>query len=265
MAGVTGITLQWREAVYQRGQAVMARDDAITQERAARKAEGQAVASEQLAQKARTDAENNARIAEIQATLALNTIQKLVILTQSQLNTPGTSDFKKSVLDTALGSIGQVSENYEKSTSKEATAAAIHQQLGTLFQQLGQSEKALDQYQRLLAISAERVKIKEYSDPSRKNLATAHLSLADVGMAVGRDMNAALEHYREALKLWQDIYDHPKDDGFQLDRKQVTEGLAEANQRVGVTLYRLGDLKNAVTNFRRAPEPARGAGPAKSR
>jgi hypothetical protein len=35
-------------------------------------------------------------------------------------------------------------------------------------------------------------------------------------MAVGRDMNVALDHSRKALKRWQAIHDHPKTDGFQL-------------------------------------------------
>ncbi|MDX2038440.1 MAG: protein kinase [Isosphaeraceae bacterium] len=252
IVGTAGITLQWREAVRQRELAIAARDDALAQERLAKLAQKSAVESEAQAQAARTVAENNARLAEIQATLALGTIQRLVLLTEAQSRQPGMSDFSKAVLDTALASVVQVSNNYEKSTSKEATTAAIHQQLGGLFMRLGQSDKALAQYKRVLEIAKERVVLKEGSDPARSNLAAAHFALADVAGAVGRDMAESLGHTLAGHRIWQEIYEKPKADGNAYDRPRATEGLAEAAQRLGIAKYRLGDLADASRAFRQS-------------
>ena len=216
-------------------------------------AEHVAVENAQAEQRARTEAEDHARLAEAQATLALNTIQQIIVST-TQLKVPGTSEFQKAMLDLALANIGKVAENYDKSTSKEATTAEIHNQLGRLYLRLGKSERALAQFQQVLAITAERVKIKQGSDPSRRNLAAAHLALGEVAVAAGHNLREVLEHDRAALDLWQDIYDHPKDDGWMIDRAQVTEGVAETSQRVGSIHYRLGEIAAAVPYFRRALE-----------
>jgi serine/threonine protein kinase/tetratricopeptide (TPR) repeat protein len=235
---VGAVAFAWEAAV-----ARQQRDRAVLAEKGA-------VANELVAQQARTEAVNHASLAEAQATLALATIQQIIVQT-SQLQVPGTSEFKKGMLDLALANVGSVAANYEKSTSKEATTAAIHNELGHLYLRLGKSELARPQFERVLAIAEERVKIKQGSDPSRKNLAAAHLALAEVGVAAGRDLQEVLVHNRAGLGLWQDIYDHPKDDGFQLDRPQVAEALAECNQRVGSVLYRLGEIAAAAPYFRR--------------
>src|SRR4030095_3349604 len=178
-------------------------------------------------------------------TLALNTIQQLIVST-AQLQAPGTSDYKKSMFDLALANVGKVSENYGKATSREAPPAAIHNELGRMFLRLGKSEQAFEQFERVLAITEERVKINQYGDASRANLAVGHSALTEVGTSAGRDLKVVLEHNREALRLWQDIADHPKDDGFMLDRAKVAEGVAESSQRVGITLYRRGGTGGAA-------------------
>jgi serine/threonine protein kinase/tetratricopeptide (TPR) repeat protein len=251
---ISATAFAWQAGVArdQRDVAVAAKREAGTQRDRAVAAEADARASASEAKRAQAAAEDNARLAEAQATLALGAIQKLTTLASTELITPGTSEFKKSVLEVALASVGQVSENYQKSTSKEATAAAIYNTLGKLLMQLGQSGKALDNFQRSLEIASERVKIKEYSDPSRMNLAKAHSAVGMAREAVDRDMKSVLDHQLECVKIVQDVYDHPKADGNQMDRKEVATTLAESVQLVGVTYYRLGDLKAAAAHFRRA-------------
>jgi tetratricopeptide (TPR) repeat protein/tRNA A-37 threonylcarbamoyl transferase component Bud32 len=259
IAGVIGVTWQWREAVSQRNQAQIARDAAIRQEQTARKAEAeartardQAVASEKKAVAARAQAEQNAQIAGMQATLALNTIQDLVSQVQKGLQGPGLYDLKAALLDSALKRIDGVAGIYEKSTSKEATTAAALMELGKIYRQLGQTKKALQTYQKCLEITKERVKIKNYSDPSRQNLANTYFELAFCSEELSRDMKATLSYNQDGLKLYEDIYNKPKLDDFPLDRKVVRSGLAEAYTRVGVTQYRMGELRAALENYRKA-------------
>jgi tetratricopeptide (TPR) repeat protein len=266
IAGVIGITWQWREAVSQRNQARIARDEAVLQEQSARKAEAQAsiardqavsseknaVASEKKAVAARAQAEQNAQVAGMQATLALNTIQDLVSQVQKGLQGPGLYDIKAAMLDSALKRIDGVAGIYEKSTSKEATTAAALMELGKIYRQLGQTQKAFKTYQKCLEITKERVKIKNYSDPSRQNLANTYFELAFSNEELNRDMKAVLGYNQEGLKLYEEIYNKPKLDDFPLDRKIVRAGLAEAYTRVGVTQYRMGELTAALENYRKA-------------
>ena len=194
-----GVTWQWREAVSQRNQAQAARDEAVRQEQTARKAEAeariardQAVASEKKAVAARAQAEQNAQIAGMQATLALNTIQDLVSQVQKGLQGPGLYDLKTALLDSALKRIDGVAGIYEKSTSKEATTAAALMELGKIYRQLGQTREGLPAFQKCLEITKERVKIKNYSDPSRQNLANTYFELAFCSEELNRDMKATL-------------------------------------------------------------------------
>ena len=259
IAGVIGVTWQWREAVSQRNQAQIARDQAVRQEQTARRAESEAsiardqsVASEKTAVAARAQAEQNAQIAGMQATLALNTIQDLVSQVQKGLQAPGLYDIKAALLDSALKRIDGVAGIYEKSTSKEATTAAALMELGRIYRQLGQTQKALQSYQKCLEITKERVKIKNYSDPSRQNLANTYFELAFCSEELNRDMKATLKYNQDGLKLYEDIDSKPKLDDFPLDPKVVRAGLAEAYTRVGVTQYRMGELTAALENYRKA-------------
>ncbi len=252
IAGVIGVTWQWREAVSQRNQARIARDEAIQQEQAARKAEAEARTARDHAVASRAQAEQNAQIAGMQATLAINTIQDLVSQVQKGLQQPGLYDLKAALLDSALKRIDGVAGIYEKSTSKEATTAAALMELGKIYRQLGQTQKAFKSYQKCLEITKERVKIKNYSDPSRQNLANTYFELAFCSEELNRDMKATLSYNQDGLKLYEDIDRKPKLDDFPLDRKVVRAGLAEAYTRVGVTQYRMGELTAALANYRKA-------------
>ena len=188
----------------------------------------------------------------MQATLSLNTIQDLVSQVQKGLQQPGLYDLKAALLDSALKRIDGVAGIYEKSTSKEATTAAALMELGKIYRQLGQTRKAFQAFQKCLEITRERVKIKNYSDPSRQNLANTYFELAFCSEELNRDMKAALNYNQDGLKLYEDIYNKPKLDDFPLDRKVVRAGLAEAFTRVGVTQYRMGELTTALENYRKA-------------
>jgi serine/threonine-protein kinase len=245
VGGVIGITWQWREAIFQRNAAVVARDAAIHQEAAARKAEADAHTARGLA-------EENALLASRQATLALNTIQDLIVQTQTNLSGSGLFEIKTALLNTALARIDGVAAVYDKSTSKEATVMAIDMELAKIYHKLGQSEKAASMLDRCLEIAKARVIIKENSDPSRMNLANVYLERAFLYEELGRDMKAALTANQEGLRIWEDIYSHPKRDQFALDQKVVRRALGEANTRVAVSYYRMGDIAVAQNGYRKA-------------
>jgi tetratricopeptide (TPR) repeat protein len=266
LAGIAGTTWGLIEA---KKQEQFARAETAAKERAraaeAEKAEGErsarlkavaatgkAIAAEKSESRMRAQAEQNAAIAGMQATLALNTIQDLILQVQTNLNGPGLFDFKKSLLDTAVKRIDGVAGIYEKSTSKEATTLAALMELAKIYRQTGRADKAYPILQRCLDIARERVKIKNSSDPSRKNLAATYFELALCSEEFRRNLKQVLSYNQEGLRLWEDIEKKPKLDDFPLDRKEVRAGLAEAYTRVGVTEYRLGDVVAAQANFRKA-------------
>ena len=266
LAGMAGTTWGLIEAKKQE-QIAHAETAAKEQARAAEaeKAEGErlarleavaatekAVAAEKSEAVLRVQAEQNAATAGMQATLALNTIQDLISQVQNNLNGPGLFDFKKSLLDTAMKRIDGVADVYEKSTSKEATTMAALMELAKIYRQTGRADKAYPVLQRCLDIAKERVKIKNNSDPSRKNLANTYFELALCNEEFRRDLKQVLSYNQEGLRLWEDIERAPKLDDFPIDRKEVRMGLAEAYTRVGVTEYRLGEVAAAQANFRKA-------------
>jgi tetratricopeptide (TPR) repeat protein len=238
VGGVIGISWQWREAIFQRNAAVVARDAAV-------KVEGEA-------RTARGAAEENAVLASRQATLALNTIQDLIVQVQTNLSGPGLFEVKTALLSTALNRIDGVAAVYEKSTSKEATVMAIEMELSKVYRGLGKTERAAAMLDRALEIGKARVIIKENSDPSRQNLANLYFGRAFLYEELGRDMKAALADNQEGLRLYEDIYNHPKRDQFALDPKVVRRGMAEAYTRVAVSNYRLGDIAAAQDGFRKS-------------
>jgi tetratricopeptide (TPR) repeat protein/tRNA A-37 threonylcarbamoyl transferase component Bud32 len=226
IGGVIGIAWQWHQAVFQRNEAVVARDAA----------------------------QKNAQLASTQATLALSTIQDLVTEVQTKLSLPDLYDVKMELLKTAQTRMEGVAAVYEKSLSKEATVLAIDMALANIYKQLGQSEKAAVLSGRSLEVAKARVIIKENSDPSRMNLALIYQFRGLLYEEFGRDMKAALSENQEALRIWQDIDNHPntKPSLFPLDKKTVRINLAEATTGVAVDYYRIGDIENARDGFRRA-------------
>lgn len=257
--GVIGITWQWREAVSQRNKAQIARDQALSSERVARTAEADAklsrdaaIASEKKAVVARAEAEQNAFIAGRQATLALNTIQDMIVQVRTNLVGRDLFDVKTKLLENALSRVDGVAGVYDQSTSKEATALAALNELARIYRELGQSEKAFRMLQKCLVIAKERVKIKEYSDPSRQNLANVYRDLAMVSEEFQRDMKVSLAYNEESLKIWEDVFKNPKKDQYALDPKLVKYWLAEAYTRVGVSHYRAGEVARGRDYFLKA-------------
>jgi tetratricopeptide (TPR) repeat protein len=226
IVGMIGIAWQWRQAVFQRNAAVVARDDA----------------------------QKNAQLASTQTTLALSTVQDLITDVQTNLTLPNLYDLKMALLKTAQTRMEGVAAVYDKSnTSKEASLMAIDMELAKIYQQLGQSDKAAVFAGRSLEIAKARVIIKDHSDPSRSNLANIYQFRGLLYEEFGRDMKAALSENQEALRIWQDIDNHPnnKPNAFPLNKKVVKIALAEATTRVAVDYYRIGDIEAARDGFQK--------------
>jgi serine/threonine-protein kinase len=264
IVGVAGITAQWREAVHQRNQAILARKAAEENETAALKAKDEAdyarkkaSASEQNAVAERGRAEQNAQLAGIQATLALGTVQSLITQANEKLKGPGLYDLRRGLLEVALRDVDKVADIYDKATSKEATTAAALVELGRIYRELGQAGKALKYFQKALEIARERIRIKKGSDASRRNLALVYSNLGATAEELNRDMNAALDYHLKALALFEDIDARPMMADSPMPKPLIRAGLSEAYKLIGVIYYRLGRLEEALPYYRKSYNLAR--------
>ena len=252
VAGIAGTSFGLIRAEKARAEAVDRAEGERQAKLEALSARDQAAAAEKAEAAQRAQAEQNAFLAGKQATLALNTIQDLIVQVRTRLNGPNLFEVKTALLETALKRVDGVASVYDGSTSKEATVLAVLNELAKIYRELGQSEKAFRLLEKCLEIAKARVKIKEGSDPSRQNLANTYRDLAVVSAEYHRDMKASLAYNDESLRIWDDVYKNPKADQWRLDRKIVRYFLAEAYTRVGVGRYNLGDMAQAREHFRNA-------------
>ena len=264
--GILGITLQWRVAVAQR-------DRAVTQERLAREAERQALrqegiargaeekaalsrdaaqTSEKLAVAARAEAEKNYQLASRQATLALNTIQDLIIRVQSGLKQPGLFDLKTEIINKALERVDDVANIYQGTTNKEATTLAALMELGRIYYRTGKIEKATKIFLQCEEIGRARIIIKKGSDPARNNLVSALGELGLCSLENNRDLDAALAYDREALSILQDILDHPMRQDRVIERKETLKRLGDFHFKIGSIFLGMGEIKKSIAEYRQA-------------
>jgi serine/threonine protein kinase len=264
LVATTAISLWAALSLAQKNVAIQKEKDIATQaeqvaEREAAKAAQQQMIAEQNARDAiaaRVVAVQNAKTASEQATTAVQTIQLVVQRVQERLGElPGTQEVRKDIFDNANAMLKRVAPLVDSSTSTEATQLAIHQGLGNLFGQFGESAKALDQFQRAEAIARERVVIKQGSDASRSNLARVLRDLGQASQEVNRDMSGSRKYYEEALQVRQGIFEQPNaGDGNAAVPMIVKKELSEDHTRVAATIYRLGSPAAAVEHFRKAFE-----------
>ncbi len=202
--------------------------------------------------------EQNAQTAGIQATLALNTVQSLITQTTEKLQGPGLFEIRQGLLEVALRNVNKVADVYDKApSSKEATTMAALVELGNIYRQLGQSEKASRNYLKALDIAKERIVIKKGSDASRRNLALVYSNLGATAEELNRDMGAALDYHLKALALFEDIDRNPMLADSPMPRPLIRASLAEAYKLVGVVYYRVGKLDQALPYYRKAYDLAR--------
>ncbi len=266
IVGVLGIAWQWREAVAQRDLARAARAASEVQRQAAVAAEGQAraaegragsardaaQASEKAAVAARADAEKNAQVAGVQAALALGTIQDLITRVNEGLDRPDLFDLKADIIRAALQRVDAVANVIQGSNSKEATALAATTELGRIYRQTGQIERAVPIFRKCLEIAKERLIIRNRNSASRNNLANIYRELAICAEELDRDMNAVVANLREALALAEDVLARPTGEDPSINPTSTRVGIAAIHTQLAAAHHHLGEIGQALDQFRRA-------------
>lgn len=229
------------------------RDAKEEQRQLAETAKEQAEAAKQLAETAKLQADQNAKVADDQAGLALNTMQILVDKVQKQLeDAPHTQKLKRELLETAMAGLKQVATKAKGSTSVEATMLAAHMRMGYMFRQLGAAEEAMQEFTLSYDVAKRRAIDRPQNDASQANLAAVLLVLGEMTQELRRDMVTARAHFEQSLKILQDLHRRPRSTEGPISQDSLTQSLAEAHTRVGVTRLRLGEPAQALPSFEQA-------------
>jgi tetratricopeptide (TPR) repeat protein len=177
LGGAVGVTLQWREAVYQRNQA----------------------------EAARTEAENNARIAQGQRKVALEAVGQMVTTVRTELlKKPDLQEVLKKVLGIAQSSLDNIAQNPLVEVSlNDTTRAAAHDATARLYRDLGDTPaalkeftKAADLYRGILARAADGPE----KEVVAKNLVIVLISLGQTSLRTGGQAEAR-GYYEQAHQL----------------------------------------------------------------
>jgi tetratricopeptide (TPR) repeat protein len=198
LAGVAGVAVQWREAVYQRNQA----------------------------EAARVEAENNARVAQAQRKVALEAVGQMVTTVRTELlKKPGLQGVLRKVLQIAQSSLDNIAQNPLVNISlNDTTRAAAHEATARVYRDLGDTPAALKEFTKAADIYR-TILAKTTEGPERevvsKNLVIVLVSLGQTSLRTGSQADAR-DYYHQAEKMLD-----------QLDNK-----LARDYRKLLVDLYR---------------------------
>lgn len=200
-----------------------------------------AVDARVAAETARQQADENAKIATKQAGLSLNTMQVLIDKVQTQLDeAPRTQQIKRDLLETAMEGLKKVAKEAEGSTSIETTMLGAHMQMAKMFKQLGDTEDAMNEYEKSLTIARRRAEENPDNDASQSNLVVVLNQVGDMRQELKRDVDAALLCYREALQICETLSAKPPSTAGARSPSKLLDKLAEANKNVALTLLKQG-------------------------
>jgi serine/threonine protein kinase/tetratricopeptide (TPR) repeat protein len=146
----------------------------------------------------------------------------------------------------------QVVEELPREGQAEAVYAGVKMGLVESLidqQKTDEAEKILEE---LRSIFERRILLKQGSDAARNNLVLLLLTIGNLKRDLRRDLPASLAAIEKALKLAQEIVDHPKaaSDGQGLLPVYLARTLlADTHTDLGATWYRLGDPHKALRNL----------------
>ena len=223
------------------------RSDKLAQQRAeeAKAAQATAEENEQLAVKARGEAVEAKDLAEKQSLLALETLQTLVQEVQQQLqDRPAMQGLRRELLETALAGLDSVASSASTATQVDVNKAGAHRRLGDMYLEIGQTEKALEQYQRCYQIVRQIADQGQLPSPEL-NVSKILTHMADAHLRMG-DADAARDQYQQALEVRQQWLDD------QPDHLGIKQLVAASYGSLAQVLLLLGDPQAARDYSERA-------------
>lgn len=206
----------------------------------------------------RKQAEESATVAKNQALRSLRTIQSMVGEVNRKLSdAPGTLPLKKAILETAKKNLDSIPPLLidQNQTSIGATDLGFHQGMLELYYNLGDIKKAIEFAEKAKQIAEIRVKIREGSNASRRNLALSYESLANVTQEGARDMEASGKLLAEALRIRKEVIEKPKPDPEWKDEEAdaynlfLEHELSDCHVKVASNFLKVGSIEKSAIHF----------------
>ena len=162
----------------------------------------------------------------------------------------------KPARDRLLGSFNdimlQVVQELPRTGAAEPTYAAVKMGLVDSLIDQQKTDEAESILEELREIFERRIVLKQGSDAARNNLVLLLSKTGNLKRDLRRDLQASLATHQQALKLAQEIVDHPKaanDGQGRLPIYVARTLLADTHTDLGATFYRLGDPQNALQHL----------------
>jgi tetratricopeptide (TPR) repeat protein/predicted Ser/Thr protein kinase len=231
---------QKRIAVNARNEAGASEQRALQARNVAMAAERDAIQARELAEVNEQKAVESRKVAETQGRLALDSLRSLVSEVQGELaSQPRLQPLRRRLLQTALIGLDKVASQGVDANIKEMTMAGAYRRMGDIYLELGQTDKALQQYQQCHAI-LEHLAGRNSLPNMHHNLSYSQLNLGDAALR-GGNLQLAKTCFLEAVetrRAW--ALAEP-------DNTMVPQNTAAALGKLGNACLALGQLPEART------------------
>jgi tetratricopeptide (TPR) repeat protein len=249
-ASMTGLAfaLKWQKDATeaQRVIAVQQRD-AADQARKAEKA-------------ARQDAEHKTELARNNTAeffnLGAQLVEELFKLLQNKHLAQNANADLRSLRATLLRILGDkmatMAGKLEDSGATPFAQLSSHQHFGDMLKRLGRYEEAMQRFQKGTELARKLAAEHPNSDKAQGNLSVMIKRLGDMELELRSDPEAARRHYREALRLAQDVLDHPRN--HDMTEEELPIFLSHPEMSLGQVELVLGHPADARKHLVRALE-----------
>jgi serine/threonine-protein kinase len=183
---------------------------------------------------AKARAEEQRELASKQAQLAANTALDVVTKIDDALrDKAGMGQLRLQVLELTMQNLKQVARELIDSGKADRTMGVAFQRIGTFYEQMGQTDNAIQFYKDALRIF-ERLIIEQPEEERNKfNAAVCYDNLGEMGKEVEPEPAVLFEYYEKALKLREPLVAAYHNEGI---------SLAERHRLIGVSNVKLGSL-----------------------
>src|SRR5262249_37499711 len=145
------------------------------------------------ADQAKELAQKKTELAMKQSNLALLAFHTLVGKVQQQIgDEPGMQPLKLKLLESAREGLDKLAKSDEDSRLLGQTTAGAYMQLGHVFQQMGQTEKAHAQFEKCYQITQDLLAKDPDGDVALSNVAASHTALGGIMLEWRRDVQASM-------------------------------------------------------------------------
>jgi tetratricopeptide (TPR) repeat protein/tRNA A-37 threonylcarbamoyl transferase component Bud32 len=235
----------WQNVVIKKERDYAKQQESLAEERAF-----EAKAAQTVAETERKNAAESARIASNQRGLALDTLYQVVTkVDQKLLDRSDMRDLRQELLTDAMNGLKRVEESDDTKSLIDRSLGVAHQRMADIFQQAGDTEKAVEQHQQALGIFEKLIKINPEDDWAKWDAAISCDKLGSIAQASQGDVVKARDYFLKALRWREELHSglHIRDP--ELTPAKVETSLVNSYAKTGMMAMAAGDAAQARDYF----------------